>query len=349
MSDGQIPSAERIVELARAEPERLGLRRGARDVSVRLLGEGESYAAWLLEEIGAPPLVVRIARRALEDLPRPMAEEFTALRMVPRDIGPSPIVLVDRAENALAAPYMVTSYVPGRHRPPDDWSDALLSAHAEQLAHLHERSFDRCGPVTVPPERRSRTLSLVERFSSSLAWWRAARPDVVSDPEVARLLPRAEACVAAAAPAFERLNRFALVHGDLIVTNILVDDAGTPRYLDWEWSEIGDPAHDLAMIGGHVASRPCYLSLDRGRIRSLLAAYLQHATSREDETVDSLETRHGAWEVFDRFFCSLHFRTRRGTPEDRTGRYTNAVADLTSGLDRRLHAAQASGTSSTDR
>ena len=195
----------------------------------------------------------------------------------------------------------------------------------------------------MPPERRSSTLSLVERFSSSLAWWRAARPDVVSDPEVAQLLPRAEAFVAAAAPAFDRLNRFALVHGDLIVTNILVDDAGTPRYVDWEWSEIGDPAHDLAMLGGQVASRPCYLSLDRGRIRSLLAAYLRHATSLQDETLDSLETRRGAWEVFDRFFCSLHFRTRRGTPEDRTGRYSRAVADLTAGLDRRLRAAQAKG------
>lgn len=336
MSDGHSETAARIVELARAEPESLGLRGGAGDVSIRLLGQGESYAAWLLAEDGASPLVVRVARRALNDLPRPMAEEFAALRMVPHDIGPSPIVLADRAENALGAPYMVTSYVPGRERPPVEWSDALLSAHAAQLARLHERTFDRCGPVTVAPERRSSTLSLVERFSSSLAWWRAARPDVMSDPEVARLLPRAEAFVAAAAPAFERLDRFALVHGDLIVTNILVDDAGTPRYVDWEWSEIGDPAHDLAMLGGHVASRPCYLSLDRGRIRSLLAAYLRHAASREDETLDSLETRHGAWEVFDRFFCALHFRTRRGTPEDRAGRYTNAVADLTAGLDRRL-------------
>jgi aminoglycoside phosphotransferase (APT) family kinase protein len=335
MNDRDRASASRIVGLARHDPERLGLPGTARDVSVRLLGQGESYAAWLVEAGGAAPVVVRIARRSLEDLPRPMADEFAALGQVPRDIGPSPILLDQSGASPLAAPYMVTSFVPGRVRPPEQWSEALLSAHAAQLAQLHERSFDRCGAITQPPERRSPTLSLIERFSSSLAWWQASHPAVVRDADVARLLPRVEAFVVAARPAFERLHRFALVHGDLIAPNILVDEAGVPRYVDWEWAEIGDPVQDFALLGGHVASSPDYLPLERGRIRSLLEAYLRRAGERED-TVDSLEIRHGAWEVLDRFFCSLHFRTRRGSADDRTGRYTNAVAELTAGLDRRL-------------
>jgi aminoglycoside phosphotransferase (APT) family kinase protein len=330
MSDPQ-----RITRLAREQPERLGLPGNAHDLAVRLLGQGESYAAWLVEVTGAAPVVVRIARRSLKDLPRPMAEEFAALGQVPRDIGPAPILMDESGDSELAAPYMVTSYVPGRVRSPEEWNDALLSAHAAQLARLHQRAFDRCGAITEPSERRSPTLSLVDLFTASLAWWQTSRPDLVRDPEVARLLPRVEAFVVAARPAFERLDRFALVHGDLIAANILVDEAGVPRYVDWEWAEIGDPARDFALLGGHVASRPDYLPLGRDRIRSLLDAYVRAAGDRGD-TVDSLETRHGAWEVFDRFFCSLHFRSRRGSADDRTGRYTNAVAELTAGLDRRV-------------
>jgi aminoglycoside phosphotransferase (APT) family kinase protein len=332
MSD---PQADRITRLARDQPERLGLPDKAGDVAVRLLGQGESYAAWLVQVSGSDPVVVRIARRSLEDLPRPMAEEFAALDQVPPDLGPAPILLDQSRDSALAAPYMVTSYVPGRVRAPEEWDDALLSAHAARLARLHERPYDRCGAITEPPERRSPILSLVDLFASSLAWWQGSRPDVVREPEVARLLPRVEAFVVAARPAFERLTRFALVHGDLIVQNILVDEAGVSRFVDWEWAEIGDPARDHALLGGHVASSPDYLPLERDRIRSFLAAYLRAAGDRGD-TVDSLETRHGAWEVYDRFFCSLHFRTRRGSADDRTGHYTSAAAELTAGLDRRL-------------
>ena len=37
--------------------------------------------------------------------------------------------------------------------------------------------------------------------------------------------------------------------------------AGVPRYVDWEWVEIGDPAQDLAYIGAPVAAPPWYLPM----------------------------------------------------------------------------------------
>src|SRR5205085_5978001 len=99
------------------------------DPQARLIGTGESYAAWLLD-LGreAEPLVVRIARRPVDDLPRPMAAE-----LVPAGIGPRPVLLEESPE-PLGAPFIVTGYVPGREIGADGWGDELLAAHARQLA-----------------------------------------------------------------------------------------------------------------------------------------------------------------------------------------------------------------------
>ncbi|GGR87072.1 hypothetical protein GCM10010252_27250 [Streptomyces aureoverticillatus] len=266
-----------------------------------------------------------------------MSNEFTALTVLPDGIGPSAVLLEQARDNPLGSPYMVCGYVSGRVLRPTEWNDDLLAAHARQMSRLHTPAFDRCGDIEAPPEERATHLSLTRLFTTGLTWWSETHPHVVDDPEVSRLLPRVEAFVAAAEPAFRRLERFTLIHGDLVVPNILVDDAGTPRYVDWEWAEIGDPAQDLAYIGGCVPAPPWYVPLDRTRIRRLLENYLRHSPDPWGETLGSLETRRDAWEVYERFFSSLHFRTRRNTPEDRqTGLYTHAVAQLTAGLRDRL-------------
>ncbi|WP_406490996.1 phosphotransferase [Streptomyces sp. NBC_01604] len=331
-------TATRIEYLAQTEPASLGLPEqtpasSPRNNRVRLLGQGESYTAWRLDADGSPPLVIRVPRRAPEDLPRPMSKEFAALPLIPDGVGPSAVLLEQARDNPLGSPYMVCGYVSGRVLHPAEWNDGLLAAHARQLSRLHARTFDRCGDVDAPAEEQGTNLSLTHLFTTSLTWWRETFPHVVDDPEVSRLLPRVEAFMAAAESAFRRLERFTLIHGDLVVPNILVDDAGTPRYVDWEWAEIGDRAKDLAYIGGRIPAPPWYLPLDRTRIRRLLETYLRHASDTCDETLDSLQTRRDAWEVYERFFSSLHFRTRRNSPEDlQTGLYTHAVAQLTAGL-----------------
>ncbi|ALG08294.1 hypothetical protein [Kibdelosporangium phytohabitans] len=113
--------------------------------------------------------------------------------------------------------------------------------------------------------------------------------------------------ITGAEPAFTRLRRFALV-------------------------EIGDPAQDLAYIGGLVAAPPWYIPLTRERVDRFLNAYVADAGDAAGPMTD-LRIRRDAFEVFERFFSSLHFRTRRGNEEDqRTGRYTEAVRLLTMGL-----------------
>ncbi|MFV0131801.1 phosphotransferase family protein [Streptomyces sp. HMX87] len=334
--------AARIAQLALTDPGQLGLPGQAPTPSsnsacVQLLGEGESYRVWRLDVAGHPPLAVRVARRALQELPRPMHQEFAALSQLPDGIGPSPVLLNENPDSPLGAPYMVCGYVPGRVPKPAQWSDSLLHAHARQLSRFHARAFPRCGDIGAPAAEQSAPLSLVSLFEESLAWWQGRFPHMLRSREIGALLSRVEAFVTAAEPAFRRLDRFALIHGDLVVPNIVVDDVGTPRYVDWEWAQLGDPAQDLAYIGGHVPAAPWYLQLDRTRIHRLLTTYLRYSPDAGMETLDQLAMRRDAWEVYERFFSCLHFRTRRSTPEDRrSGLYTRVVAQLTAGLDARL-------------
>lgn len=253
------------------------------------LGNGESYTAWRVGE-----LVVRVPRRPVDALPKPPAAEFAALALVPAGLGPTPVTL--------AGGTMVTSFVPGRIVA--DWDDALLVAHARQLAVLHARPYDRCGPATAPA---SPVCSITDRYAAAYDWWHRHHPDVLA---AADLEPAVRAYVAAAEPAFRRLRRFALIHGDLVPSNILVDD-GLPRYVDWEWAEIGDPAQDLAFLGGVGAPAPWYLPMTEERIAFFLDAYAA-AAGVEDRA--GLRVRRDAHEVFERFFTSLHFTTK-GTGE----------------------------------
>ncbi|SMC65972.1 phosphotransferase family protein [Kibdelosporangium aridum] len=325
-------TAQRIADWVRANTDRVGLPPGEPKVS--LIGTGESYAAWLVRVADADPLVVRIPRRPVEQLPRPMAAEMAGLVLVPPGLGPR-AVLFEESADSLGVPFLVTGYVPGREVSVQDWDDALLLAHARQLAALHATPFTAAGEVTAAERDRTPRLSLTARLADSLDWWRGAHPDVLGDPEVARLVPAVQRHITEAEPAFARLRRFALIHGDLVASNILVD-AGTPRYVDWEWVEIGDPAQDLAYIGGLVAAPPWYIQLTSEQIDRFLNAYVVHA-GEAAEPVTDLRVRRDAFEIFERFFSSLHFRTQRGNEEDRrSGRYTEAVRLLTAGLQQAL-------------
>lgn len=326
-------TADRIAGWVSANADRVGVP-PAGEAEVGLIGTGESYAAWLVRLAGAGPLVVRIPRRPVEELPRPMADEVAGLALVPPGLGPRAVLFEESAEH-LGAPFMITTYVPGQVVAARDWDDALLHAHARQLAALHAAPFAAAGAVTASEQDRATGLSLSERFAESIRWWRRAHPDVLADADVTPLVPAVERHLAEAGPAFSRLRRFALIHGDLVVPNVLVD-AGTPRYVDWEWVEIGDPAQDLAYIGGPVAAPPWYVPLGVERVDRFLNAYAAHA-GESAGSMNDLRVRRDAFEVFERFFSSLHFRTRRGTEDDRrSGRYTEAVRLLTTGLRARL-------------
>jgi aminoglycoside phosphotransferase (APT) family kinase protein len=271
-----------LAKVVTAAPGRFGLSGSSGGpVRVRRLGAGETYEAWHVHA-GDEDVVVRVVRRPVADMPRPMADEFGMLAHVPAGFGPRP-VLLDESTELLGRPFMVITFVPGRIVPPAGWTPELLAAHARRLAHLHRDS--RPGGALV-----------ADHFRDSLAWWTGHHPDIVA--QVAHLVPLVAAFVRPVPPA----PRHTLVHGDAVVTNILVDGAGTPRYVDWEWAGFGDPAQDLALLGGPIAAAPWYVPLGPAALDHFLATY---RTVHDDET---LHLRRAAWEVCERFFTSLHFR-----------------------------------------
>lgn len=328
--EGGLTTAEAVAGLVAAHPEWLDDGRGVPAEPAphaTLIGTGESYAAWLvvareLADLRAPEgprrVVVRVPHRPGE-LPRPMSEEFAALVAAPEGLGPRPIHLSAPGDHVAAelggAPrgpaYMVVEHVPGQVRPPSAWTDDLLAAHARQLARLHEVTFAGHGEVTGT-DRLEPRISMVGSGEANWQWWHEHHRELTSAPDVAALWPRVRALFAATEPEFARLEEFSLTHGDAAVPNILVS-GGVPRYVDWEWASIGDPARDLAFIGGEVWLDPWYLHLSHSRIESYLTAYVE-AGGRGDPA--ALAARGRCWLVSEVFFVALHFRRRAAEASD---------------------------------
>lgn len=334
-----LTTAEAIATLVSAHPQWFDDGRGAPkrpNPSATLIGTGESYAAWLVisreaadlqDRDGPRSVVVRVPHRPAE-LPRPMSEEFAALVAAPEGLGPRPIHLSAPGESLAqelsgatggaadggtgASAYMVVGRVPGQVRPPGAWTDDLLAAHARQLARLHEHTFDGHGDLTSTESLTPR-LSMVESGESGMAWWREHHRDLATADDVRALWPRVQALFAATEPEFERLQQFALIHGDAAVPNILIS-GGVPRYVDWEWAHIGDPARDLAFIGGAVWQAPWYLRLDDTRFARYVQAYC--AAVGPDADAAALTARARAWLVNETFFVALHFRRQAARTND---------------------------------
>lgn len=305
MSDRRLSNDE-VVALATAHPEWFGAA-PADDgwVTAALLGNGESFDAWLVSRSsGSTPgrqtqVVLRHPRRGPGELPRPMQEEFAALALAPFGLAPEPVALHPEEGQGGEPAYMVVGFVPGQVRPAAAWTDELLAAHAGQLALLHERQWPRCGEVVSAADNTAERVSLVGELAGVLGHWGSqSQPGTVLDhPAVTALRDRMQAYAESVEPVFAELDTFALVHGDAVLTNILVG-GGVPRYVDWEWTRIGDPARDLGFIGGVIHAEPWYLPLSDDRVDAFLQAYLD-AGGRGD--LAALRVRRDAWLAAEAF------------------------------------------------
>jgi aminoglycoside phosphotransferase (APT) family kinase protein len=297
-------------------------------VRVSPLGLGESYAAWLVTD-GAASVVIRLARRRPEDMACPMIDEFRAGPLIPDGIGSRPLAMDDSADNPLGAPYLVSTFAPGVVREPSAWDPPLLRAHARRLAVLHQRRLALAGPVGGTGSR----LDIVDEFDGAYSWWRSAHPEVAETPEAAALARLIRPRLAAAAPAFDGID-YALIHGDLVATNVVVDPSGTPRYIDWEWARIGDVANDLALIGGRITGGPWYVPMDADTLDEFLREYhsarADHAPE-STEPIERLRTRRDAWELMERFLSSLHFEFQSHRSPT-AAMYAQATRDIRDGL-----------------
>jgi len=281
------------------------------------LGSGESYTAWRIGS-GDQARVLRVPRRPPHEMPRSMEAEFEVLRRVPPELGTSAVALETGADNPLGAPYMVTTYVPGRALRAADWNPRLATSLAHQIARLHV-AF-----AAGPAPSAASVPSASEQGEELLAWWGTHHPATLSDSRVSALLPAWLRELTRLAPAFEAVPTHPLIHGDVVATNVILGPDGVPRLIDFEWSGPGDTAKDLALIGGRVTGGPWYLPMTPDDVAALVTEYSRY--SRHAGAIDpqQLLARRDAYELLDRLGNLLYCLSRPG--EARYGRWADDLA-----------------------
>ena len=295
----------------------VGELRGVTAGPVVRLGAGESYVAW---RIGSDDRarVLRVPRRSPHEMPRSMTAEFETLRRVPPELGTSAIALETGTDNPLGGPYMVTTHVSGRALRATDWNPRLATALAHQIARLHEALATSPAPsaVFVP--------SAGEQGEELLTWWGRHHPETLTDPRVSALLPAWCRELTRLAPAFESVPAHSLIHGDVVVTNVILGPDGVPRLIDFEWSGPGDRAKDLALIGGRVIGGPWYLPMTPDDVAAFVTEYSRY--SRHAGAIDpqQLLERRDAYELLDRMGNLLYCLSRPG--EARYGMWADEIA-----------------------
>ena len=310
-------SALRRIRIAVSTGRLRGLPAEPGTPEITLLGAGESYVAWRIGS-GDQAQVLRVPRRSPHEMPRSMMAEFETLRRVPPELGTSAIALETGTDNPLGIPYMVTTHVSGRALRATDWNPRLATALAHQIARLHEAFATSPAPsaVFVP--------SAGEQGEELLTWWGRHHPETLTDPRVSALLPAWCRELTRLAPAFEAVPTHPLIHGDVVVTNVILGPDGVPRLIDFEWSGPGDRAKDLALIGGRVIGGPWYLPMTPDDVAAFVTEYSRY--SRHAGAIDpqQLLARRDAYELLDRMGNLLYCLSRPG--EARYGMWADEIA-----------------------
>lgn len=301
----------------------VGELRGVTAGPVERLGAGESYTAWRIGS-GEQTRVLRLPRRPLREMPRPLQTEFEVLRRVPPELGTSAVALEAGSDNPLGTPYMVTTHVPGRALRATDWNSRLATALAHQIARLHEAL------AAAPAPSAAFIPSAGEQGEELLTWWGEHHPETLTDPRVRALLPAWRRELDRLAPAFEAVPTHPLIHGDAVATNVILGPDGLPRLIDFEWSGPGDTAKDLALIGGRVTGGPWYLPMTPDDVTVFVTEYARSSRrsrlAQDTGATDPqrLLERREAYELLDRLGNLLYCLSRPG--EVRYGRWADELA-----------------------
>jgi aminoglycoside phosphotransferase (APT) family kinase protein len=270
--------------------------------SLRLVGEGWDNAVWLVDErwlfrFPRREVAVRSVALQIELLPR-------LAPLLPLPI-PEPL-FAGRPDHGYPWPFLGMTFLPGCEPAdvaPDDAMRARAARPLGALLHaLHAPELlevEGIESLPVDPLRRADMAFRVERARTRLA---EVRELGVWDapPEVEELLAEAEQL-----PPSSRLS---VVHGDLHLRHLLVDDAGVPTgVVDWDDCCRADPAIDLVLYWAYLpsAARPEFAAvygdpdepaLLRGRVLALficaaLAAYgrVEKLAGLEREAVAGLD------------------------------------------------------------
>lgn len=275
----------------------------AREREISYVGHGQSFDAWKLSDADGvlPPLIARVARR--RDMPKPVDLEIAALRELDgTGLAPKLYLVDDSPEAAIGDLLIVTSFEPGAVKAPEEWTFAEVCAVIDRAAQLHAATA------------REGTSSGVGWLDGSLEYWRETAPETLATEPLASLVSAVDAFVREREGAFDRLTEVVLVHGDLVASNVLLEE-GEPRFVDWEWAEVDDVARDLALIGGTVYGGEWYVPLTEEQGAELVTRYAAARGLTLSERAD-LATRRDVWIAMDRLFSSIHYALN-GTPAQR--------------------------------
>lgn len=136
-------------------------------------------------------------------------------------------------------------------------SQDVLRMLASTLARIHTSPLDPADPLIRTshlarwidyPDLRANSLGLVDYWVEQMG---------VNGVEGSPVLAQAIAWLRANVP--DEDAPFGLIHGDVGLHNMMVEDGRLTALLDWENSRIGDPAEDFAMLFAGIGDK-----VDRG-------------------------------------------------------------------------------------
>ena len=207
---------------------------GARVDGLTRLSGGASRETWAFTADGRP-LILRRDPPGRPGTPGSMRREADAMRACVRARLRAPEVLMDDDGTLLGTAGLVMASVPGetlarRILRDDEYAKArevLVTQLGEFLAGFH--AID---PASVPGAEETDELA---------RYWTSYE----NVPDRSPTFEKAYEWLVANRPARTATT---LVHGDLRMGNVIVDEQGLAAVIDWELVHVGDPVEDLAWL-----------------------------------------------------------------------------------------------------